>query len=577
MTKTFRLCNSPRPYKIAKFPLLYNRSIRLAFQKLQRSLRKFRPALLFSDDIFKQMFRKKSRSLCLQMSKLLDESQDQNRQVIKNREMIRLADFRGEARHIHNNADSTEVSGNSGVARKVAMKKTDKSCKLRKKTKGPSLKRLSILEFKKNKKLADYFGSKHKELNEFLFSEKNYVNDPQKEISKSFCSESTMIGNGTSGLDTKFKSNKILKAEIQDIHAEYFNRNLIKEGISQSPSTNRFICSNNKIFTETSISSPAFSKLKKPKSQAGSSVKVHLKNPSLHPIKSTLNMSDPDLQEKNSKLLKVFVITRQQINSGRRRAGLGRDSKGLREMSRALIRLLSKNPNKQYSLDAICSQIFVEKRKIYDLINILTSIKMIKKVSKGIYGWLGPESIKSFMVSLPVFEDLTEIIKKEKSLGSMCYCFLSFIKTKNESSIESSAECLTPKPLPGKTGLTTISFRSKIRRLYDISKILATIGLIKNISENKKPLLRWVGTKNMLKVVNDISASKDDVDIVKNLGMKQILINFQKSLKTAILTVPEEEMKRKRLESIDLGIVEKYLNVHQGIILPSVNVVVPDI
>lgn len=302
---------------------------------------------------------------------------------------------------------------------------------------------------------------------------------------------------------------------------------------------------------------------------------TNLNQSSLFTNKNKQNILNLETVEDDSPANDIFYVERKNLYSNKRGQKMGKDSKGLRQMTRSLIHFLNKNSLEQFTLDVICSEIKVEKRKIYDLINILTSIKMIKRVSKGIYQWSDPSNINNFIKDLPEFSKILDSLKLEKSLGSMCYCFLSFMQSQIECTIEYAAENLCPSQ-KDKFNMN-INFRSKIRRLYDISKILATIGLIENISENKKPMLRWVGIPNMINEVELICKSPFEQHLNNSFDMKTMLENIQSSLKSCVITISEDEMKRKRLESIDHGIVEKYLSNQQSLIVPSVSVVVPDL
>jgi hypothetical protein len=396
-------------------------------------------------------------------------------------------------------------SGIKKLKGRNVVKRREGAKNFKKKTKGPSLKRLSILEFKHNKQLTNFFKSKQKEIQELL-KQKTFTGDAAFSLTSQSTNYTQDINN-LSKNETNIKHFRDL-ADSKKTHPEL----------------------SNVIPSEKSLSRP---------------------------------------------ISNIFSISRQEPSSSKRRNFSSRDSKGLYQMSRSLIRLLSNNPSENFSLDNICAQIQVEKRKIYDLINILTSIRMINRVSKGVYKWLGTDSILEFLNSLPNFKNLSDSLKTEKSLGSMCYCFLAFMKSTGESSIETAAESLT-RSVNKEKPLNSITFRSKIRRLYDISKILATVGLIENLSENKKPIMRWVGADNMLKVVRNISSSEEVP--IGTLDMRQMMERLQNSLNNAVLTIPEAEMRRKRIESVDMGIVEKYFSSEdQGLILPRVSVVIPDI
>jgi hypothetical protein len=505
MTKTFATtigANSPNP-SLSRARRVYHKSLRLALHQLSRSLISTRDSLNTSSPNLALLIQK-SKSLDFEFKKLKLASLEKDsltkkgslevmENVLSRKQKISLPNIRKiKARNFNKKRDGGKIG--------------------KKKTKGPSLKKLSILEFKHNKQLTNFFRAKQQEVRQLLSQPLQ-----TKQLAMSLASNST-----------GFTQNSFKDSQIPQIPPLINQPNLatqhFKDLSTQSKQTNNLI-----------------------------------------PSESMLSRH----------LNQIFSLKRQETSTPRRRNCSNRDSKGLHQMSRALIRLLSNNPNENYPLDAICSKIQVEKRKIYDLINILTSIQMIERVSKGVYKWLGTASILGFLNSLPEFVNLSNDLKAEKSLSSMCYCFLSFMKSRQESSIENAAESLT-KSLPNTKPVNSITFRSKIRRLYDISKILATVGLIENLSENKKPIMKWVGSDNMLKVVTEISNSNEDIP-VGTLDMRQMMERLQTSLNNAVLTIPEAEMRRKRIESIDMGIVEKYLNnEEQGLILPRVSVLIPD-
>ena len=512
MTKTLSNSFSPHSTKSPSCPIqrAFQRSVRLALHRWNRSLKQNQhPLAALPSDL--SIFIPKSKSLDNEFKKLkllpqktLFVTQDSN--------------FKNISMNVKQKKTKITFSNIRKNRGRAFIKRRDGSKIVKKKTKGPSLKGLSILEFKHNKELTNFFKSKREEFQRFL----------EQQIKKQ---------------DPGFSLTSNSTGITQDF---------VKEDSSSTIQTLPQISND--------ITINRFKELHK------SSNKNKLKK-EYAPVPSDIFLSSP--------LNKVFSIIRQEPSSNKRRNMSSRDSKGLYQMSRSLIRLLSNNTQECFSLDSICTQIQVEKRKIYDLINILTSIRMIDRISKGVYKWLGTDSILAFLEALPSFKELPTSLKQEKSLGSMCYCFLSFMKSNLESSIENAAESLTKTPTQKKP-VNSISFRSKIRRLYDISKILATVGLIKNLSENKKPIMKWVGSENMLKVVKNISTSTEEIPI-GTLDMRQMMEKLQTSLNNAVLTIPEAEMRRKRIESIDMGIVEKYFNNKDlGLILPRVSVVIPE-
>ena len=511
MTKTFRSTfppHIPSP-SISLARQAYHRSVRLALHQLSRSLKSNRHPLRPSFSNISLLV-EKSKSLDLEFKGLRLES-------LKNDPQPREANFTPVVLALPKRPKVT-LPNIRKIKNRNFNKKRDGGKITKKKTKGPSLKKLSILEFKHNKQLTQFFQAKQEEIQRLLKKSLK-----SRELALSLSSNSTgFTQNGAKGELTCGMGGLLNKADLPHLPGQHFTDLTVSDQTSQSQ--------------ETKI---------------------------------------PSHEELSLPVEHVFKLARQEPSAPRKRNCSTRDSKGLHQMSRALIRLLSNNPAEHFPLDSICTQIQVEKRKIYDLINILTSIWMIERISKGVYKWLGTGSILNFLNSLPAFDTLPDNLKAEKSLSSMCYCFLSFMKSSLESSIENAAESLT-RSQPATKPVNSITFRSKIRRLYDISKILATVGLIENLSENKKPIMKWVGPENMLKVLNEISNSVEEIPI-GTLDMRQMMERLQTSLNNAVLTIPEAEMRRKRIESIDLGIVEKYLsNEGQGLILPRVSVLIPD-
>lgn len=380
------------------------------------------------------------------------------------------------------------------------------------------MKRLSVLEFKKNEKLALFFKKKQDEI---------------KELAPD--------GEGSTQAELSLTLSPAIK--------ESDNRKLLNR-------RNTLLNRRHKTLATTNPQSQGLD------NNLPTSAKHNLSSNQIQP-------EEPEIWKEEGPvgvtlINKVFHIARSDAF---KRKQNGSDAKGLKQMTKGLIRVLSADPSNTHSLDSICTKIGVEKRKIYDLINILSSIQMIERVSKGVYKWHGPAAVEQFVSQLTPFVSLPHKLKKEKSLGSMCFCFLSFMATTRESSIEAAAESLShiSKP-PG-----SIELRSKIRRLYDISKILATVGLIQNVSQNKKPLLRWLGPEKMKETVRQTQISGG-----APLQLR-ILQRLQASIKNAVLTVSQDEVRRKRLESVDFGIIEKFLSDQRVLVVPSANVLLPQL
>ncbi|KAH0557869.1 transcription factor E2F8-like [Cotesia glomerata] len=203
---------------------------------------------------------------------------------------------------------------------------------------------------------------------------------------------------------------------------------------------------------------------------------------------------------------------------------------------------------REISLDKTAKDLGTEKRRIYDIINVLESLDMASKAGKNRYLWHGQSNLtatlvrlKSTAIRLGLREQIQEIqknflaytndnddscnelmmsleepideetyysdtaIKEDKSLGAMCQKFvmLFLVSMKNGViNLEIAAKVLildnadNQTEMMGDTGSRS-RFKTKVRRLYDIANVLTAIGLIKKIylfdRALKKPIFKYFG------------------------------------------------------------------------------------
>ncbi|XP_012260402.2 transcription factor E2F8-like [Athalia rosae] len=201
----------------------------------------------------------------------------------------------------------------------------------------------------------------------------------------------------------------------------------------------------------------------------------------------------------------------------------------------------------EISLDKTAKTLGTEKRRIYDIINVLESLEMASKAGKNRYLWHGQSNLpstlarlKSLAITLGLREQIQEIqqqnnaytadyfdgspyfiapvaqspnidasftdinnAKEDKSLGVMCQKFimLFLVSLKNGViNLDIAAKVLImgtdePKKLPNTT--VRSRFKTKVRRLYDIANVLTAIGLIKKVSRSdstiRKPIFKYTG------------------------------------------------------------------------------------
>ena len=113
---------------------------------------------------------------------------------------------------------------------------------------------------------------------------------------------------------------------------------------------------------------------------------------------------------------------------------------------------------------------------------------------------------------------------KEKSLAILAFNFLRIIQREKVIPIERAADILNNNI----KNLEQNKFKTKIRRLYDVSKILMTIGIIKHVQQNKRSAQEWVGIQNMKDSILKIAGNKNLLynDQTKNTNGKPSPQNF---------------------------------------------------
>lgn len=197
-----------------------------------------------------------------------------------------------------------------------------------------------------------------------------------------------------------------------------------------------------------------------------------------------------------------------------------RKERSLGELCRRFLRLYRGEKSCLISLDACTRLLAVERRRLYDIINILESFSAVARKAKNLYEWRGLESIGQFIYHLEVLprvsnqflpnvvqqnqdseSSISEVsfklslpatvkTKRKKSLGRLCLEFMGlFIRRQPVVSLEQAAEMLS-------LSRDSEKIKTKVRRLYDIANVLQTLRLIeKTLLPTRKPAFKWLGSQ----------------------------------------------------------------------------------
>ncbi|XP_071112749.1 transcription factor E2F8-like isoform X1 [Haliotis cracherodii] len=268
-----------------------------------------------------------------------------------------------------------------------------------------------------------------------------------------------------------------------------------------------------------------------------------------------------------------ILCSSQESDSGKPTTG-SRKEKSLGLLCQKFLQKYPEYPdpsqNFEICLDEVAKELSVERRRIYDIVNVLESVEIVSRVAKNRYAWHGKTNLVTTLaklralaetegfaeqmdklkelelnrelqdgetctVKLPV-EMGDKAVRKDKSLGIMSQKFLMlFLVSKPKTvNLDLSAKILIGDPLIDRT--ESAKFKTKIRRLYDIANILTSLDLIRKVHvteiRGRKPAFKYIGPD--VDNVNDVgfcctdgchrpSSRHSMLDCVKNANVANLV------------------------------------------------------
>ncbi|KAM1186297.1 hypothetical protein ACFXTH_015430 [Malus domestica] len=248
-----------------------------------------------------------------------------------------------------------------------------------------------------------------------------------------------------------------------------------------------------------------------------------------------------------------------------RNHGYSRKQKSLGLLCSNFLVLYNRDGVTSIGLDDAASRLGVERRRIYDIVNVLESVGVLARKAKNQYSWKGFKAIPNALQELRE-EGLRENIcnfdgnedpkgyqisddeddaercgsqqnensnptlnvkpmnpksdnRREKSLALLTQ---NFVKLFVCSTVETISLDEAAKSLLGDAHKASVMRSTKVRRIYDIANVLSSMNLIEktHTSDTRKPAFKWLGLRGKEEVPQETKKRAFGTDIT-NLSSKR--------------------------------------------------------